>query len=56
MKGTSTDDAKDDDAKDTSGGTHTDEIVDESIEMLEKAGNNALNDEEDTAMKIKEEI
>lgn len=44
------------DAKDKHGGTDADEIVDDSIEMLEKAGNHALNDEEDPAMKIKEEI
>ena len=34
----------------------TEEIVDDSIEMLEKAGNHALNDDGDAAMKIKEEI
>lgn len=38
------------------GETQTEGVIDDSIEMLEKAGNHALNDEEDTAMKIKEEI
>ena len=33
-----------------------DEVVDDSIEMLEKVGNHALNDDGNTDMKIKEEI
>mmetsp|Transcript_20227 Transcript_20227/g.50317 ORF Transcript_20227/g.50317 Transcript_20227/m.50317 type:complete len:225 (+) Transcript_20227:196-870(+) len=32
------------------------EVVDDSIEMLEQAGNQALNEDGDTDMKIKEEI
>jgi len=43
------------DPNSSNGGAQTGEFVNDSIEMLEKAGNNALNNEKDSAMKIKEE-
>mmetsp|Transcript_10638 Transcript_10638/g.25605 ORF Transcript_10638/g.25605 Transcript_10638/m.25605 type:complete len:224 (-) Transcript_10638:349-1020(-) len=47
---------KSDEPDSTNGQMQSEEIVDDSIEMLEKAGNHALNDDGDTDMKIKEEI
>eukprot|EP00531_Pseudo-nitzschia_arenysensis_P008356 CAMPEP_0116155358 /NCGR_PEP_ID=MMETSP0329-20121206/22266_1 /TAXON_ID=697910 /ORGANISM="Pseudo-nitzschia arenysensis, Strain B593" /LENGTH=230 /DNA_ID=CAMNT_0003652389 /DNA_START=136 /DNA_END=828 /DNA_ORIENTATION=+ len=41
---------------DTANTTATEEVVDDSIEMLEQAGNQALDDDGDTDMKIKAEI
>ena len=47
---------KSDEPDSTNGQMQSKDIVDDSIEMLEKAGNHALNDDGDTDMKIKEEI